>query len=264
MFMLTHTYFLQKVLLSAGLQDMEPDIYVYNISPDLLSIHPQITPAKTHILQRSIEIPSQYPKSAYVIFHLLVDDLSHHGYISSGEQEEFNLDSKGYSYVKGVPLIESIMNLHKIIGKEITYGHAVYQSHLIIEMIYDLVILKHLAAFNTVDVLVEAIKYTASNKMNEFVNTMKWLYGFKESEIIEVMEGALFLITKEGMGKIMNIEGRINLYKDKFGLQSDDLLFYDSLNNMFQLAMDLINDDELFFLETVQVIKNYKNFNLFK
>jgi hypothetical protein len=264
MFMLTHTYFLQKVILSAGLKDLEPDIYVYNIAPDLLAFHPQISPAKTHILKRSLQITAAYPKSAYVIFHLLVDDLSHHGYISSGEQEEFNLNSKGYSYVKGIPLIESIMDLHKIIDKEISVSDAVYQSHLIIEMIYDLVILKHISLFKTIDVLVDAVKYTAKNKMNEFVDTIKWLYGLEENEINEVMKSALFFITKEGMEGIMNIEGRINLYRDKFGLQSDDLIFCESLKNLFQRAMDLINDDEPFFLETVQVIKNYNNFNLFK
>jgi hypothetical protein len=261
MFMLTHTYFLQKILLSTSLPDAQPDIFVYNIAPDLLAIHPQISPAKTHILQRSLQIPSQYPKSAYVIFHLLVDDLSHHGYISSGEQEEFNLNSKGYSYVKGISLVQSILDLHKIIDKEVTYGHAVYQSHLIIEMIYDLVILRHLDSFNTVDVLIDAIEYTVNRKMDEFIATIRWLYALEEKEIREVMEGALVFITRESMERIMNIEGRINLYKDKFGLQSDELLFYDSLKNMFQLAMDLINDDEQFFLETVQEIKN---FNLFR
>lgn len=264
MFMLTHTFFLQKVLCHAGVKHVEPDIYVYNIAPDLLAMHPLINSAKTHILQRSLQIPSQYPKSAYVIFHLLVDDLSHHGYISSGEQEEFNLNSQGYSYIKGITLIESIMDLYKMIDREISYGDAVYQSHLIIEMIFDLVILKHINSFHTVDILVEAIKYTVKNKMKEFIDTINWIYGLDVNEINEVMKSALFFITKEKMDGIMNIEGRINLYKDKFGLQSNEKLFCDSMKNLFQRAMDLINDDEMFFLETAQVIKNYNNFNFIR
>lgn len=263
MFMLTHTYFLQKVLLSEGFRDVEPDIYVYNVAPDLLAIHPEITSAQTHILNRSLQIPQQYFKSAYVLFHLLVDDLSHHGYISSGEQEEFNLNSKGYCYVKGVSLIDSIMDLHKIIDKEISIGDAVYQSHLIIEMIYDLVILRHIHSFNTADILVDAVQYTVNNKMDQFVDTISWLYRLREKEINEVLEAALLFITRESMEKLMTIEGRINLYKDKFGLQSNDLLFYQRIKNMFQLAMDLINDDELFFTKTVQEIKKYKKFNFF-
>lgn len=264
MFMLTHTYFLQKMLYQAGIKDVEPDVYVYNIAPDLLAIHPQISPAKTHILQRSLEIPQQYPKSVYVIFHLFVDDLSHHGHICPGYQEEFSLNSQGYSYVKGISLVQSIIDLHKMTGKDISYNEAVYQSHLIIEMIYDLVIINQLHSYNTIEILVEAIKYTVNHKMREFIDTVKWLYDINESETNDVMRNALYFITKEGMNEIMNIEGRINLYKDKFGLHSDQQLFYNHLKDLFERAVDLIHDDELFFKETVQVIKNYNNFNFFK
>jgi hypothetical protein len=62
----------------------------------------------------------------------------------------------------------------------------------------------------------------------------------------------------------MNIEGRINLYKDKFGLKSNELFFYDGLRNLFQQAIDLIDDDELFFLETMQIIKNYSGLPAFR
>ncbi|HUN55546.1 MAG TPA: hypothetical protein VMU29_10365 [Smithella sp.] len=264
MFMLTHTYFLQKVFADANITDIDPDVYVYNIAPDLLTIHPRITPNKTHKIRRSLQIPAQYSKSAYVIFHLLVDDLSHHGYICPDCQEEFNSDSKGYSYIKGKHLIESIMELHKILKKEISYSEAVYQSHLIIEMIYDLVILNHINAFKTIDLLVESIHFTVKNKMQEFAATMNWLYDFGKDEIEEAMQGALLYITKDGMDSIMNIEGRINLYKSKFGLQSSERLFYDCLKNLFQQAIDLIDDDEIFFLETMQSIKNYSWLPVFK
>ena len=256
MFMLTHTYFLQKILGPAGVKNVEPDIYVYNIAPDLLAIHPLISPSKTHNLQRTLQIPSQYPKSAYVMYHLLIDDLSHHGFISSGDQDEFNLDSKGYCYLKGRRLIKLISDVHKTVGKEISYGEAVYQSHLIIEMIYDLIILNHINSYKTIDVLVDAVNFTVNNKMNEFVETIKWLYDLKENEINEVMKSALFFITKESMEGIMNIKGRINLYKDKFGLQNNERLFNDGLKDLFQRAIDSIDDDELFFQETAQVIKN--------
>jgi hypothetical protein len=261
MFMLTHTYFLQKVLEHMNVKDVEPDIFVYNIATDLLTIHPRINPAQTHFLQRSLKIPARYPKSMYVIFHLLVDDLSHHGHICSGCQEEFSLNAQGYSYVKGSSLTEAITGLHKMIDKEISYGEAVYQSHLIIEMIYDLVIARHISAFKTVDVLVEAINYTFGNKMSEFVETMQWLYDLDENDINDVMKNALFFITREGMNDIMSIEGRMNLYRDKFGLKNDKPLFDENLKILFQRAMDLIDDDEQFFRETVQAVKHYNNFD---
>jgi hypothetical protein len=34
----------------------------------------------------------------------------------------------------------------------------------------------------------------------------------------------------------MNIESRIHLYKNKFGLKSNDQLFYNGLENLFQHA----------------------------
>jgi hypothetical protein len=77
------------------------------------------------------------------------------------------------------------------------------------------------------------------------------------------MKSAAVYITKERMDSIMNIESRIHLYKDKFGLKSDDQLFCDGLINLFQQARDLIDDDELFFRETIQTIKNYSRLPAF-
>jgi hypothetical protein len=197
------------------------------------------------------------------MFHLLVDDLSHYGYICSDYQEEFDSNAKGYSYVKGKHLINSIFDLHKIIDKEISYKEAAYQSHLIIEMIYDLVILNQINSFRTIDILVEAINFTAKNKMDEFVATINWLYDMEKDEINEVMKNAVVYITKERMESIMSMESRIHLYKDKFGLKSNDQLFCDGLVNLFQHARDLIDDDELFFRETIQTIKNYSRLPAF-
>jgi len=155
------------------------------------------------------------------------------------------------------------MSVYKSIDKDISVSDAVYQSHLIIEMIYDLVILKHIRAYGTIDILVEAIQFTVERKMDEFVSTMHWLYGLQEKEIIEVMKSALFFITRESMVSIMNMEGRMNLYKDKFGLRSDQKLFDDGLKDLFQRAVELIDDDELFYKDTVKVIKEYNTLNFF-
>jgi hypothetical protein len=255
MFMLTHTYFLQRILSPIAREEMEPDVYIYNVAPDLLAIHAGISAAKTHRIRRSLPIPYEYPKTAYVLYHLLVDDLSHHGYICLEYQDDFKIDSCGYAYKKGSPLVKSIRDLYGLAGLEMPLEEAVYQSHLIIEMIYDLVILRRLQFCRTIEILVEALDYTAKNKMNEFVATMRWLYGIDESDIREVMEAALLLITKDSLQRIMTIEGRIHLYQDKFGLKSDRAILYDGLKSLFQSAMDAIDDDEVFFGETTQIIK---------
>lgn len=257
MFMLTHTYFLQKVLEAAHINNIDSDIYVYNIIPDLLPMHPEISSNKTHRILRSMPIPEHYAKCAYVMFHLLVDDLAHYGYISSDDEKKFNFDSQGYCYMKGKPLVKPIIDLHKIIKKEISIDEAAYQSHLIIEMIYDLVISHQIASFNTIDVLVEGINFTVKNKMDEFISTTSWVFDIEANKIREVMKNVAVYLTKDRLEQIMNIESRIHLYKDKFGLKSDDQLFYDSLRNLFQNAKCLIDDDETFYCETIQTIKKY-------
>jgi hypothetical protein len=243
---------------AADVRNYDLDIYVYNIVPDLLTIHPQISSEQTHKIKRSLDIPARYAKASYVIFHLLLDDLAHYGYICPECKKEFDPNSQGYSYLKGKPLIHSILDLYNTIKKEISYDDAAYSSHLIIEMIYDLVILTRMNAIKTVDLLAEAINYTAKNKLDEFLSTINWLYDLRENEVKEVMKEASFYITKERMERIMNIDGRVRLYTNKFGLKRGGEVLYEGVKKLFLQARDLLNeDDELFLMESAQTIKNY-------
>ena len=259
MLMLTHTYLLQKVLGVAGIKNKDLDIYIYNIAPDLLTIHPDINSNKTHDIKRFSEIPAKYPQAAYVMFHLLVDDLAHFGSICLDYQEEFNPESQGFCYIKGKPLINTILDLHNIIQDEISYNEAAYRSHLIIEMIYDLVSLNEIDSLKTISLLVEAINFTVNNKLDEFTSTISWLYNVGESDVRTVMKDACFYLTKERMERIMNIEGRIRLYSDKFDLKSKDKLFYDGIKNLFLQAKNSLELDEkeLFLRQTAKIIKDY-------
>jgi hypothetical protein len=257
MLMLTHTYLLQNVLGATDIKHDDSDIFVYNIVPDLLTIHPDISSRQTHIIKRFLQVPDLYPKVAYVMFHLLVDDLAHYGSICPGIPGEFNPDSQGFSYIKGKPLINSILEFHNQIKKEITYNEAAYRSHLIIEMIYDLIILEQINHDQTIKLLAEAIHITAENKMNEFIGTINWLYDLNETEIRDVMKKASLYLTVERMDKIMNIEGRIRLYADKFGLPGRDPVYYNGIKELFLQARDLLEGDDLFLRETAKAIKDY-------
>jgi hypothetical protein len=257
MLMLTHTYLLQNVLGTADIKKDNSDIFVYNIVPDLLTIHPDISSRQTHIIKRFLQAPDRYPKVAYVMFHLLVDDLAHYGSICQDIPDEFDPDSQGYSYIKGKPLINSILEFHNRIKKEITYDEAAYRSHLIIEMIYDLLILDRINHDQTIQLLAEAVHYTAENKMNEFVGTINWLYGISETEIRDVMKKASLYLTAERMDKIMNIEGRIRLYAGKFGLPSNDPLYFNGIKKLFLQARDLLDGDDIFLTETANAIEKY-------
>ncbi len=259
MLMLTHTYLLQKVLGASDIKNKSLDVYIYNITPDLLTIHPDINSTKTHNIKRFTQIPVKYPQAAYVMFHLLVDDLAHHGSICLDYKEEFNPESQGYCYIKGKPLINAILDLHKLIKNEISYNEAAYRSHLIIEIIYDLVILDEIKAFETISLLAQAIIYTVDNKLDEFASTIGWLYDIGEKDVRQVMKDACFYLTKERMNSIMNIEGRIRLYSDKFGLKNKDKLFYEGIKKIFLKAKDLLELDEkeLFLRQTAKTIKDY-------
>lgn len=244
MLMLTHTYLLQQVMEAAGRKYMAPDIYIYNIAPDLLTIHPSINAQQTHSIPRFMEAPPDHARTAYVMFHLLVDDLAHYGKITLKCREGFDADSPGYTYVKGKFLIQEILDLHKLIGSDLSYSEAAYQSHLIIEMIYDLVILARIHEEKSIDLLADAIAFTRDKREDEFCENMAWLYGIEKETAREVLKNGAAYITKERMNRIMNIEGRIRLFTDKFGLRHSNELFDQAIATLFVHALDSIENEE--------------------
>jgi len=253
--MLTHTYLLQQIMAASGIKNSDPDIYIYNIAPDLLTIHPDINANRTHSINRVIQAPPDHQRTAYIMFHLLVDDLAHYGNISLTCQEGFNPHSSGYTYLKGRHLIGSIMDLHKIIDKDISYDEAAYRSHLIIEMIYDLVIMSHIQANCSIELLEEAIHFTLDRKGNEFCGDIAWIYGIEKESVRDVLKNAASYLTKERMQRFMNIEGRIRLFTGKFGLKNDNLMFADAIQTLFQNALDSIENED-FLQQTAVAIRN--------
>ncbi len=255
MLMLTHTCLLQKIMDSSDVKNSDPDIYIYNIAPDLLTLHPDINANQTHFIDRFIQAPPDHKRTAYIMFHLLVDDLAHYGSICLQCREGFDPHSEGYTYVKGRHLIESIVELYKIIGKDISYNEAAYRSHLIIEMIYDLVILSHIHDDGSIELLEDAIHFTFDRKCNEFCEDISWLYGIPKDHARDVLKNAVSYITKERMNRIMNIEGRIRLFTDRFGLRNDSALFADAISTLFQDALQSIENEE-FLQQSAVIITN--------
>jgi len=255
MLMLTHTCLLQQMMDDSGIKNSDPDIYIYNIAPDLLTIHPDIDARRTHSINRFIEAPLEHKRTAYIMFHLLVDDLAHYGGISLQYQDGFDPHSSGYTYLRGRQLIESIMELHNIVGKNISYNEAAYRSHLIIEMVYDLVILSHIKRNGSIQLLEDAIHFTLDRKGNEFCADISWLYGIDESHVRDVLKMAASYITKERLDRIMNIEGRIRLFTDKFGLKNNDAVFAEAISTLFQNALSSIENED-FLQQTAVTIRN--------
>lgn len=256
MLMLTHTCLLQQIMGASDMIHSDPDIYIYNIAPDLLTIHPDINANQTHSIDRFIQAPPDHQRTAYIMFHLLVDDMAHFGKISLTSQEGFDPHSAGYSYVKGRHLLDSIFNLYKIVNQEISFNEAAYRSHLIIEMVYDLVILSRIHAARSIELLEDAIHFTLDRKGNEFCADISWLYGIEDNHIRDVLKNAASFITSERLKKIMNIEGRIRLFTDKFGLRNDNPMFAEAIQALFQDALDSIENED-FLQQTATAIRNY-------
>lgn len=253
MLMLTHTCLLQQIMSESDIRHNDPDIYIYNIAPDLLTIHPAITADQTHSIQRFVQAPQDHPRTSYIMFHLLVDDLAHYGNISLASHEGFDPNSSGYTYLKGRHLIESIINLHKIIERDITYNEAAYRSHLIIEMIYDLVIMSNIQKNKSIELLEEAIHFTLSSKAKEFCDDIAWLYGIEKNDVMDVLKNAVSYMTKGRMERIMNIEGRIRLFTDKFGLKNDNSMFAAAIRTLFQDALRSIENEDFLHEATTAV-----------
>jgi hypothetical protein len=147
------------------------------------------------------------------------------------------------------------MDLHKIIGKDISYSEAAYRSHLIIEMIYDLIILPHIDKNGSIDLLEDAIHFTFDRREKEFCSDISWLYGIDPEHSRRVLKNAVSYITREKLNSLMNIEGRIRLFTNKFGLRNTNKMFAEAIAALFQDALGSIENDD-FLQETAMTIRN--------
>ena len=253
MLMLTHTWFLKEFIETNRISRDHLDIFAYNVSPDILPVHESITPAMTHRIPRLSRLPQEYHKAAFIQFHLLVDDMAHHGRIGEKAVMDFNPNSNGYAYVKGRPLIQLIMDFHRDIGSEISFSEAAYRSHMIIEISFDLVIYRRNTFLTTL--FSEALSYTIENKIGEFSGTLGWFFGIKQKIILEAIEKGAAVYTKDRIDSLTNIEGRISLYIDKFRYDSNDDKTRCGIRNLFKQAVDLVTDYENFLHTTLKAIK---------
>jgi hypothetical protein len=142
-----------------------------------------------------------------------------------------------------------------MIDKEISFSDAAYQSHLLVEMIYDLVIRQRIDRSGSIDLLEEAVHFTFDRREKEFCSDISWLYGIDPEHSREVLKIAVSYITRERMQRFMNIEGRIRLFTDKFGLRNNNELFTETISALFQDALLSIGDEN-FLQEACGTIRN--------
>jgi len=254
MLMMTHTWILKEFLGSDFRDSL--DLYVYNVCPDLLPIHKCITSEFTHGIPRRYSYPPQHQKAAFVLFHLLVDDMAHHGQINAEPTCGFNPDSQGYAYLRGQPLIEPIMEFHQRIGMEIDYSKAAYRAHMIIELTFDLRLIQETGHLKLYELFSDAVEHTVENKMDELCTTLDWLFGMETVPIRQALEKGLSSRTLDRMKSLRNIEGRIGFYIDRFGLDRGDDETWKGTRALLLQGMQQVRDHDAFLYPTLHAIKN--------
>lgn len=250
--MLTHTWFLKKLIGTDHIARDILDIFAYNVAPDLLTIHQSITPEMTHRIPLSSRLPKRYHKASFIQFHLMVDDMAHYGKIGGGTATGFNFDSNsnGYAYLKGRHLLQPIMNFYTDIESKISFDEAAYRSHMVIEMAFDLIVGKKEEGLSTL--FSDALGYTFENKLGEFSETLGWFFGIPQETVIEAVKKGIELYTKDRMDCMMNLEGRVHLYAAKFHHDPDDEEIRKSIKNLFNKGMDMVDDYEKFLYAIIE------------
>jgi len=257
MLMMTHTWLLMNYPGGEELIRNHPDLLIYNICPDLLPIHKDITAEITHGIPRCRTLPTKYRKNSCVYFHLMVDDISHHGSIAKQPVMEFNPDSSGYTYLKGKPLVQPLLDIYEAQGTPIPYAQAAYRSHMIIEMTFDLAL--HLEQFGESDklliLLCDAMSYTLKEKLDEFSENIAWLYGIPVETAAEALRAGAAVYTLNRIRRFMTLEGRIQLFANKYGISRDDGQSVAGLADIMNQGMELVRDYRDFMAPTLAAIR---------
>ncbi len=255
MLMLTHTWLLRMFLGPHLSKSVEPDLYIHNVSPDILPIHKDITTDMTHGAERLSRLPQEYKKANFTQFHLLVDDIAHYGRICKDPGKTFNPDSGGYPYRKGRMLIEPLVEFHRGIGHRISYHEAAYRSHIIIEIAFDQVLQDGDEPYDILPLFFGALHYTVEDKMEDFCRTSSWFYGIREATIAEALKKGKEKCTRESPEPFASFAGRVALYIGKFGLDRHDDATWSGLSNILLQGMDMVSDYEDYLAETIKAIR---------
>ncbi len=254
MLMLTHTWMLRMFLGADRAREVEPDFFVHNVAPDILTVHKDINAEMTHNIARFRPLPEEHGKAIFVQFHLLVDDIAHHGKICREATASFDPASRGYAYLKGRPLVKPIMDFHNSLGQEITGGEAAYCSHILIEIAVDQLLQDKLQG-EVAEQFVTALGYTLDARMEDFCRTSAWLYGIEPEIIAESLKKGKDKYDAGSDDNFASRSGRMDLYIAKFGLDKREPSTWSGLNSLLDQAMEMVRDYEEFLLAAEKMIR---------
>lgn len=255
MLMLTHTWILKKFLGCDLAREVEPDLFIHNVAPDILTVHQDISSELTHGVARFLPLPEEHRKANFVQFHLLVDDIAHHGRICQNAAVSFDPSSSGYTYRKGAPLIKPITDFHNSLGRPVSYVEAAYCSHILIEMAFDQV-LQEGEQQELASLFSAALSHTVEAGLEDFCRTSSWLYGIGPEVVAEAIKKGKDKYGVGGEDNFASLSGRMALYIGKFNLDKDNREVWSGLRGLLGQAMSIVNDYEEFVIAAIKEIRN--------
>jgi hypothetical protein len=247
----THTWILREYA-GSRLSQNNLDILIYNVMPDILPIHRDITPEMTHRMDRFKDVPPGYGKARFIQFHLLVDDLSHHGHITRRGHDRFENASDGYAYRKGASLTQAMIDLHGKQAGEMYAEEALYRSHLIIEMAVDLVVYNQYPEI--VKLFSEAVELTLAGRLEGLIKTLSWAYSMPGGLAREAVVQGMAAYRNEILRRSVSLEGRTDLFIHKFYGGAVEEKMRSGIRDLLQMGIESVADYEDFLSATLQEI----------
>lgn len=127
---------------------------------------------------------------------------------------------------------------------------------MIIEMTFDLALYQGRAGGELIPLFCEALEYTVQHKIGEFSEIHAWLFDISEEIIAEAIQRGRDTCSMDRMSRFMDVEGRIDLCLDKFGLDRNDDSTWMGMRNLIAYGMSLVNDYEDFLYPAIREIRN--------
>ncbi|MDZ4165215.1 MAG: hypothetical protein U1C55_08815 [Smithellaceae bacterium] len=256
MLMLTHTWFMKKYLEDSDYPLAGEELFAFNVMPDLLPAHRDITAEMTHGIARFGTLPPFSQREAFIRLHLLVDDLAHYGEISPMGSDRFLSDTQGYTYLKGKPLVAPIMDFYRRIGKEIDLPLACYRAHMIIEMAFDMVLCRNgemgAILLNTLYGSLRSVFAGDREDLNLFLSQ---IFDINVETVSDAVDQISRGCTYAKLAALLDMKGRTGLYLDKFGLDSTDDESLRGMTTLLNCGVALVEDYQDFLAPAIKAIR---------
>jgi len=247
----THTWLLREYA-GSRLGPDNLDILVYNVTPDILPIHRAITPEMTHRMERFRRVPPGRERARFIQFHLLVDDLSHHGHITHHGHDRSENESGGYAFLKGAALAGDMLGMHRRLGRPIDVDEALYRSHLIIEMAVDLVLYRRDPGI--MDLFSRAVEAALADRIDGLVDTLAWAYAMPVGLARDALLQGMAAYRRDILRRSVSLEGRIDLFLWKFyGGEAGDAVRR-GVRDFLEKGIESVADHETFLSATLREI----------